>query len=70
MKDINIHNWQRKYLVEQTETKYVGSGFYEIKVEKNQNNTITLTQDNGQEIVIGPEDVQQLCKVLSDLDKM
>lgn len=70
MKDINIHQWQRRFLVEQSEPKYVGSGFYEIKVEKNTNNTIKLTQDNGQEIVIGPEDIQQLCKVLSELDRM
>jgi hypothetical protein len=70
MKDINIHNWQRKYLVEQTETKYVGSGFYEIKVEKNQNNTIKLTQNNGKELTVSPEDIKQLCEVLNTLNRL
>jgi hypothetical protein len=42
---------------------------YAIQISKLPNGKIVLTQDNGQEIVIHPEDVQDVIKFLQKFSK-
>lgn len=51
-------------------TPNIASGStYAIQVSKLPNGKIVLTQDNGQEIVIHPEDIQDVIKFLQKLSK-
>lgn len=42
---------------------------YAIQISKLSNGKIVLTQDNGQEVVIHPEDVQDVIKLLQKFSK-
>jgi hypothetical protein len=49
--------------------EYNTGSTYAIQISKLPNGKIVLTQDNGQEIVIHPEDVQDVIKFLQKFSK-
>lgn len=68
MKNMKLTSILSEMIKEEFNPNVAPGSTYAIQIVKD-NGKIVLTQDNGQEIVIHPEDVQDVIKLLQKLSK-